>query len=100
MQPWMVDLFLAPLNLTVSQRAEVATSLAESLRATERLQAARSMLDIAIALEDAPSRQQARKAVAEELSRQVENARRRPRVGDHLDQPEVVRPMLAAGGAQ
>jgi hypothetical protein len=38
--------------------------------------------------------------VADELSRQVENARRRPRVGDHLDQPGNVRPMLAAGGAQ
>jgi hypothetical protein len=67
---------------------------------TERLQAARFLLDIAISLEDSPSRQQARQTLADEIARQAENARRRPRVGDHLDQPEVVRPMLAAGGAQ
>jgi hypothetical protein len=95
----MVDSFLATLDLTAGQRAEVATNLAESLRATERLQGARFLLDIAIALEDAPSRQQARQTVSDEIERQVENAGRRPRVGDHLDQPEVVRPM-AAGGAQ
>ncbi len=99
-QPWMVDSFLAALSLPANQRAEIATNLAESLRATDRRQAAQSMLDIAIALEDTPARQEARQTVVEEAARQVENARRRPRVGDHLDQPEVVRPMLAAGGAQ
>ena len=95
----MVDFFLTTLSLTAGQRAEIAANLAESLRATERRQAARLLLDVAIALEDAPARQEARQTVADELSRQVENARRRPRVGDHLDQPEVVRPMLAEGGA-
>jgi tetratricopeptide (TPR) repeat protein len=99
-QPWMIDSFLATLSLTASRRAEIATNLAESLEATERRQAAQSMLDIAIALEGTPARRQARQIVADEITRQVENARRRPRVGDHLDQPGVVRPILAAGGAQ
>jgi hypothetical protein len=97
---WMVDSFLSTVSLAADQRAEIATNLADSLRATERRQAALSMLDIAISLNDTPARREARQRVAEELARQVENARRRPRVGDHLDQPEVVRPMLAAGGAQ
>lgn len=99
-QPWMIDAFLAMLDLTPSRRAEIATNLAASLGATERRQAVKSMLDIAIALEDTPARRQARQLVADELRRQVESARRRPRLGDHLDQPGVVRPMLAAGGAQ
>jgi hypothetical protein len=98
--PWIIESFLAPPGLTASQRAEIATNLADSLRATERRQAALFVLNVAVALDDAPSRQQARQALAAEVARQVENARRRPRVGDHLDQPEVVRPMLAAGGAQ
>lgn len=99
-EPWMLDSFLPALSRSAEQRAEIATNLADSLRATGRRQAALYALNIAVALEDAPSRQQARLGVAEELSRQTENARRRPRVGEHLDQPEVVRPMLAAGGSQ
>src|SRR5690606_5168828 len=66
MQPWMIDSFLPTLGLTVSRRAEIATKLAESLGATERRQAAQSMLDIALALEDTPARRQARQLVADE----------------------------------
>jgi predicted Zn-dependent protease len=97
---WTVANFLSTVELSTAQRAAVATNLSESLARTERRNVAAYVLDIAIALEDTPQRRQSRQTLSAEINRRAENARRRPRIGDHLDQPSIVRPQVVAGGQQ
>ena len=97
---WAIDSFLSTLDLSSRQRAAIATKLAESLAQTERLETAAFVLQVAIALDDTGERRQAHESLLEELSRRADNARRRPRIGGHLDQPGVVRPLVLAGGQQ
>lgn len=97
-QPWVVAAFLSTLELSIKERAVVATDLADALAQSERLTTAAYVYEIARALDDTPARSEAHQTLLDEILRRSENARRRPRVGDHLDQPEIVRPLLATGG--
>ncbi len=92
---WVVEGFLNQPGFDAARRAALAAELAQALESLDRLEAAGMAYRIAYQLEPTAERDEASRRVLEARERRAENARRRPRITDNLDQPEKVRPRLA-----
>jgi hypothetical protein len=102
---WLVQSFTQESRLNGVEAAQAARELSNSLAQLRRYSAAVIASNIASKLEVDPQRKASDRAESERLGaaieRRAENANRRPRIHDHLDQDHLVRPRLAlAGGVQ
>jgi hypothetical protein len=102
---WLIQNFTQTLRLEGAEAAKAARDLSNSLGQLRRYSAAVIASEIAFKLEEDGQRKASDRAESERLrtliERRAENARRRPRIHDHLDQDHLVRPRLAlAGGTQ
>jgi tetratricopeptide (TPR) repeat protein len=99
---------LANIGLTAADRARLARELGSAHEQVDRLAEAVRFFDIALEGQTAAARAPIRQritALNEEISRRARNAARQPRVGEALDQPQLVRPRIppritSPGGAR
>jgi tetratricopeptide (TPR) repeat protein len=85
------------LGLTAADRARLARELGTAHQQVDRLPEAVRYLTIALDGEPAATRAALRRQIAsinDEIARRARNEARRPRVGEPLDQPQVVRPRI------
>jgi cellulose synthase operon protein C len=96
------------LGLSASARSRLANEVGEAYARIDRLADAVRFLTIALEGQSAAGRAPIRQRIAalnDELGRRARNETRQPRIGDALDQPQLVRPKIppkavAQGGAR
>ena len=84
-----------PLNNTA--RAALAERLADAVERSEDLATAAHLVRIAREIDRSPRLDARLTELTAELARRRENMQRRPVISSNLQQPAIVRPMLAAG---
>jgi tetratricopeptide (TPR) repeat protein len=82
--------------LTNADRAAIAQRLAEAAERLDDLAMAERLFRIARDIDRSPQLDTKLAAVTAEISRRAENTQRRPVVSANVEQPAIVRPMLAA----
>jgi hypothetical protein len=85
------------LGLTAADRARLARELGTAHQQIDRLPEAVRYLTIALDGEPAATRAALRQRIAsinDEIARRARNEARRPRIGEPLDQPQLVRPRI------
>jgi hypothetical protein len=85
------------LGLTAADRARFARELGIAHQQIDRLPEAVRYLTVAVDGEPAAARAALRQRIAsinDEIARRARNEARRPRVGEALDQPQLVRPRI------
>ena len=102
---WLIQSFTQESRLNGVEAAQAARELSNSLAQLRRYSAAAIVSEIAFKLETDAQRKSSDRAESARLRALIErragNAKRRPRIHDHLDQDHLVRPRVAlAGGAQ
>jgi tetratricopeptide (TPR) repeat protein len=88
---------LTNLGLTAAARATLAREVAEAYQQIDRLPEAVRFLTIALDGQSVAARASIRPritALNEEIGRRARNAARQPRIGQALDQPQLVRPRI------
>jgi hypothetical protein len=88
---------LTNIGLTAADRARLARELGEANEQIDRLPEAVRFFTIALEGQSAAARATIRQRVTslnEEIGRRGRNAARQPRVGEALDQPQLVRPRI------
>jgi tetratricopeptide (TPR) repeat protein len=93
---WAAKGFLSTFDLANSERAAVAQRLAAAFERLDDLAMASTLLRVAREIEPSPRLDTRLAAVTAEANRRRENIERHPVVSPNLEQPGVVRPMLAA----
>ena len=95
---WVVRQFLSRTGWTEEQRREAAFALAASLDALDRPRGAGTVYQIGLLLNGSSnaSAEQALEAIRGRIRIQVENASRRPLIHEHLDQENIVRPLITS----
>ena len=99
---------LTNIGLAAANRARLARELGEAYQQIDRLLEAVRFLTIALEGQTAAARAPIRQRVTvlnEEIGRRTRNAARQPRIGEALDQPQLVGPrippkVVAQGGAR
>jgi tetratricopeptide (TPR) repeat protein len=90
---------LTNIGLTAADRARLARELGEAHQQVDRLADAVRFFTIALESQTAAARAPIRQritALNEEIGRRGRNAARQPRIGEALDQPQLVRPRIRA----
>jgi Flp pilus assembly protein TadD len=88
---------LANSGLTAADRARLARELGSAYWQVDRLPEALRFFTIALEIQTAAARAPIRQQIAtigDEIARRARNAIRQPRVGEALDQPQLVRPRI------
>jgi tetratricopeptide (TPR) repeat protein len=88
--------FLSTQGLTNAERVAIAQRLAEAFERSGNLAMAGSLLRVAREIDPSPRLDARLAGLSAEIARCHENLQRRPVVGSNLQQPAIVRPMLAA----
>ncbi len=91
---WVVEEFIGQAGVEAARRAMIAPA-ADSLEALGRLQAAALAYEISYRLAATAELEAARERVTAVREALAENARRRPRITNNLEQPGAVRPRAA-----
>jgi tetratricopeptide (TPR) repeat protein len=89
--------FLSTEGLANAERAAIAQRLADAVERSGDLGMASHLLRIAREIDPSLHLDMRLAAVSAELGRRRENTQRRPVVSPNLEQPAIIRPMLAAG---
>jgi hypothetical protein len=93
---WAARGFLSTQDLSNAERVAIAQRLAGAYERADNLAIAASLLRVATEIDRDPEIAARLAAVAAELARRHRNLERHPVLSPNLEQPAIVRPMLAA----